>query len=48
MLKLTIKTPERRQWRRSCDVVLVFSLLTFNIFTSFSSVFIGDFETSKC
>ena len=34
--KLTIKTPERRQWRRPFnDVVLVFLMLILNIFHAF-------------
>ena len=37
--KFTIKTPERRN-----DVVLVSSLLTLTIFTTFSSVSFVDFE----
>ena len=39
--KLTIKTPERRQWR------LMFSLLTLNMFHIFSIVSIVDFEQVK-
>ena len=38
--KLTIKTPERRHWRRSCVFIVNFE----HIFTPFSSVFIADFE----
>ena len=37
--KLTIRKPEQRQWR-----LLIFLLLTLNIFTTFSSVSIIDFE----
>ena len=36
--KLTVKTPERRQWHRSVFIV------TLNIFHTFFSVFIVDFE----
>ena len=39
--KLTIKTPERRD---VTGVVLVFLLLTLNIFHTFSSVSIVDFK----
>ena len=41
-LKLTIKTPERRQWLRS--VVFYCELWTYNIFHTFSRVSIVDFE----
>ena len=37
--KLTIKTPERRDWRRSGVFIL-----NFEHFTPFSSVFINNFE----
>ena len=42
MFKLTIKTPERRQW-----FVLVSLLLTLKIFSTFSIVFIVEFEQVK-
>ena len=37
--KLTIKTPERRHWRRSCVVIV-----NFEHFTPYCSVSVANFE----
>ena len=43
MRKVRIKTPERRQWRRSGVIIVNFE----HILTPFSSVSIIDFEKKK-